>query len=66
MTKNNTLTVEQKIAQLEKTVAWFDSDEFALERAVDHYSQAQKLAAEIQHDISNLKNEIEQVGGTET
>ncbi|MBH1980761.1 exodeoxyribonuclease VII small subunit [Candidatus Saccharibacteria bacterium] len=63
MNKSKTLTVEEKITELEKLVAWFDSEEFVLEQAVAKYESAQKLADEIQRDIGTLKNTIEQVGG---
>lgn len=63
MKKNNPLTIEEKITELEKLVAWFDGEEFVLEQAVANYESAQKLADEIQHDIGTLKNTIEQVGG---
>lgn len=61
MTKNNP-TIEEKIAQLEASVAWFDSDDFELEKALDEYEKARKLADEISRDITELKNTIEKVG----
>lgn len=61
MSKSN--TIEQKISELEKLVAWFDSDEFELEKAMGQYEKAQVLAAEIEADVATLKNSIEQVGG---
>ena len=61
MTKNNT-TIEEKISQLEAAVAWFDSDEFELEKALDEYEKARKLADEVSRDIAELKNTIERVG----
>lgn len=60
MTKNNP-TIEEKIAQLEASVAWFDSDDFELEKALDEYEKARKLADEISRDITELKNTIEKV-----
>lgn len=64
MTKNDA-TIDQKIAQLEQAVAWFDSDEFELEQATAHYERAQKLADEIQSDIVALKHTIEQVSDSD-
>lgn len=64
MNKSKSLTIEEKIAELEKIVSWFDSEEFVLEQAVAKYEAAQKLADEIQHDIGTLKNTIEQVGSS--
>lgn len=57
MTQNNR-TIQQKIAELDELVAWFDSDEFTLETALDKFKTAEKLAAEIEQDLTALKNEI--------
>lgn len=51
-------SIQEKTAELTKLVSWFDSDEFELELALDKYKEAEKLALEIEDDISNLKNEI--------
>jgi len=51
-------TVSEKMNELSELVAWFESDEFELEKAIETYAKAEKLANEIEHDLSNLKNEI--------
>lgn len=61
MSKNNQPTIEDKIASLEKLVAWFDSDDFVLEQALSKYKEAEQLAADIQRDIAELKNIVEQI-----
>lgn len=61
MSKNNSLKIEQKIAELEKIITWFDSEEFELEAALARYEEAQKLAEEIQNDLALLKNSIKRV-----
>lgn len=53
------LTLNQKIAELDRQVEWFYSDEFQLEQATDKYKVAVKLAREIEQDLAGLKNEIE-------
>lgn len=65
MTKNTDQTIEEKIAKLEEMVAWFDSDEFVLEQAMDTYKKAQLLADEIQADVAKLKHDIERVDPAE-
>jgi exodeoxyribonuclease VII small subunit len=57
-TKNNP-TIAEKTAKLNELVAWFDTEDFELERALDVFSQAEKLAQEIEHDLQALKNNIE-------
>lgn len=52
-------TLNEKIAELDKKVEWFYSDEFELEKAVEKYKEATKLAGEIEKDLTELKNEIE-------
>jgi exodeoxyribonuclease VII small subunit len=61
MTKNNPKTIQEKIATLDELVAWFDSDNFTLETALDKFKDAETLAEEIEKDLSSLKNEIEVV-----
>lgn len=51
-------TIAQKITKLEAQVAWFDSDEFELEQAIDAFRRAEALASEIERDLDELKNEI--------
>ena len=59
--KNNQATVAEKMAQLDEMLAWFDSEEFELEQAIEKYEAARKLAADIEASLLALKNEIEVV-----
>ena len=52
-------TLNQKIEELEKSTDWFYSDDFNLDEAVKIYKEATSLAAELEKDLNNLKNEIE-------
>ncbi len=61
MSGKNDKTVAEKTAELQELVAWFDSDNFALEKALDKFSEAEKMAVEIEHDLLSLKNDIEVV-----
>jgi exodeoxyribonuclease VII small subunit len=56
-TKNNT-TIAEKTATLNELVAWFDSEDFELETALEKFTQAEKLAHEIEADLDALKNNI--------
>lgn len=58
MTKSDT-TIQQKISELDTLVAWFDSDEFTLETAIEKFKQAEQLAATIEKDLAALKNDIQ-------
>lgn len=58
MTKDNQ-TIQQKIDQLDKAVAWFESDDFELEQASAKLKQAAKLAADIEHDLNTVANDIQ-------
>lgn len=60
MTKNNP-TIQEKIAQLDELVAWFDGDDFSLEAATDVFKKAEALAREIESDLADLKNEVQLV-----
>ena len=54
-------SIAEKTAELDKLIAWFDSEEFELEKALDKFSAAEALAGEIEKDLMNLKNNIEVV-----
>lgn len=60
MTKKDK-TIQDKMGDLNSLVAWFDSDDFAIEAAIDKFHEAEKLATEIEHDLKTLKNDIEVV-----
>lgn len=57
MSKNER-TIEQKMAELEALLAWFDGDEFSVEESLERYKQAAKLVTEIEHDLDEVKNTI--------
>lgn len=61
MSVKNNMSIAEKTAKLSELVAWFDGDDFELEQALDKFSEAEKLAAEIEHDLLALKNNIEVV-----
>jgi len=58
MTKNDD-TIQAKISKLDELVAWFDSDEFTLETALDRFKEAEVLAEGIEKDLMALKNDIQ-------
>lgn len=57
MSKENK-TINKKTEELSELVAWFDSEEFTVEEALDKFKQAEALASEIEDDLNNLKNEV--------
>ncbi len=54
----NDHTIEEKMAQLEALVAWFESDDFRLEQALEKYKAAEELATAIEKELTTYKNEI--------
>lgn len=54
--KNN--TIAEKTNELSELVAWFDSNDFDIEVAVEKYKEAEKLASSIEKDLLQIKNEI--------
>lgn len=60
MSKPNkeTETIQQKMTRLDELVQWFEGDEFSLEESFDKFETAQKLAAEIEHDLQAFSNKV--------
>lgn len=59
MSKQDKLTLKQKIDKLNQEVEWFYGDDFILEDATKKYKSTLSLAKEIETDLESLKNEIE-------
>jgi exodeoxyribonuclease VII small subunit len=51
-------SITTKTAKLNELLAWFDSEEFSLEQALDKFAEAEKLAEDIEKDLASLKNDI--------
>ncbi len=58
MSKENK-TIQAKTAELAQLVAWFDSEDFTLETALDKFKEAEALAETIEKDLTALKNDIQ-------
>ena len=58
MSQKNNITIAQKQAKLAELVAWFESDLFVVEEAMDKFSEAEKIATEIEEELNNYKNNI--------
>lgn len=51
-------SIQDKMIDLDQLTAWFDSEDFVLEEAIDKFKQAELLATDIEKDLLNLKNDI--------
>lgn len=54
-------TISEKTIELNELVAWFDSDDFTLEAALDKFKEAELLAATIEKDLAQLQNDVQVV-----
>ena len=59
--ENEKLSLNEKQKQLDSKVEWFYSDDFKLEESAAKYKEVRALAASIEKDLEDLKNEIEVV-----
>ncbi|AGL62481.1 hypothetical protein L336_0779 [Candidatus Saccharimonas aalborgensis] len=51
-------TINEQMAQLQELVGWFEGDDFEIEQALDKYAEAEKLARDIQVQLTEYKNQI--------
>jgi hypothetical protein cdivTM_09938 len=56
--KENNLTLEEKIAKIERETAWFEGDDFVLEKAIEKYKEIIALVAEVEKELTELENII--------
>ena len=59
MSTKNKPSLEEQQATLAEMLAWFESDDFAVEQAREKFDQAQKLAIEIETQLLDAKNEMQ-------
>jgi len=52
-------SIKEKTEDLNKILAWFNSGDFDIEKAMQKFKEAQKLAIDIEKELNQLKNEIE-------
>lgn len=58
MSNKNSKTIADKRAELGELLAWFESDMFVVEEAIEKFKQAEKLALEIESELQEHKNTI--------
>lgn len=51
-------TIAEKRAQLAELLAWFESEQFTVEAAIDKFEQAEALANDIEAELMEYKNKI--------
>ena len=56
--KENNLTLEEKIAKIERETAWFEGDDFVLEKAIEKNKEIIALVAEVEKELTELENTI--------
>ena len=54
-------SVQKKLEELTGLVDWFQGGDFSLEESAEKFTQAEKLAEEIEGDLMKLKNDIQVV-----
>lgn len=58
MSSKNNKTIADKRAELSGLLAWFESDQFVVEEAIDKFKQAEALARDIEQELMEHKNTI--------
>ena len=56
--KKTDKSLQEKLSELDALVDWFNTEEFALEEAVEKFKKADTLAREIEADLDKIKNDI--------
>ena len=49
-------SIQEKMNDLAEQIAWFDSDDFSLEAAIERFKQAEKLASEIEGELTEERH----------
>jgi exonuclease VII small subunit len=58
MSQKSNMTIAEKQATLAELVAWFESDLFVVEQAIEKFKEAEQLTDEIEQELNEYKNTI--------
>lgn len=58
MSGKSKTSIREQLEQLEALTAWFESEDFTLEEAMDKFREAEKLASEIETELNNFRHAI--------
>jgi exodeoxyribonuclease VII small subunit len=61
MSEKNNKTISELLAKLDAQVKWFEGEDFSLEQAIDKFTEAEKLAKEIEEKLGSFKNKINEL-----
>lgn len=56
--KKQQKTIDQKRQELAELLAWFESDDFSIEQAIERFTEAEALAKDIEAELMQQKNTI--------
>lgn len=59
MSVNKTQTIEKQIAELDTLLAWFESDDVTVDKALENFERAQVLARDLSAALTEAKNKVE-------
>ncbi len=59
MSASKDQTIEEQIAELDTLLAWFESDDVTVDKALENFERAQKLAANLTIALEAAKNKVE-------
>lgn len=56
---NNDMTIEQMMAELNERIAWFQGDDFNLDKAKQRFIEARELSKKITATLEDMRHDIE-------
>lgn len=56
--KSEDRAITDKLRELSELTAWFESDEFSIDKSIDTFKKASALVDEIEKDLANIQHEV--------
>lgn len=61
MTDKPKATFEEKMAELEAIMEWFDSDNVTLDKSMQQFERGMKLAEELEKELQAAENKVQKI-----
>ena len=59
MSQTSKTNISEQLNKLQQSLAWFDSEDFNLDEAVQRYEESSKIADDLKKSLEEIRNKVE-------
>lgn len=59
MSQTSKTNISEQLNKLQQSLAWFDSEDFNLDEAIQRYEESSKIADDLKKSLEEIRNKVE-------